>query len=94
MDAILLYEEQKPAEFDTADYLACLPFAGKAGWTKQQAAGFLAYLQEVVDNGQADLLYFLNEESETIFELKFDEEQLAKWVAKQNLRGNLAYPKF
>ena len=94
VDAILLYDEQKPAEFDTADYLACLPFAGKAGWTKQQAAGFLAYLQEVVDNGQADLLDFLNEESETIFELKFDEEQLAKWVAKQNLSGNLAYPKF
>ena len=94
VDAILLYDEQKPAEFDTADYLACLPFAGKAGWTKQQAAGFLSYLQEVVDNGQADLLDFLNEESETIFELKFDEEQLAKWVAKQNLSGNLAYPKF
>ena len=31
VDAILLYDEQKPAEFDTADYLACLPFAGKAG---------------------------------------------------------------
>ena len=94
VDEILLYDANKPASFEEDDYLACLPFEGKAGWTKQTALGFLTYLQEVLDNGQADLLDFLNDDAATIFELKFDADKLAQAIASQSGSEKLSYPKF
>lgn len=95
IDEILFFDKQKPVDFNSEDYLACLPFAGKQGWTKQEADGFLAYLQEVLDNGQSDLLDFLNDDTAEEFGLTWDKSRLVSLIAQTaDNKIILPYPKF
>jgi DNA-3-methyladenine glycosylase len=81
-DGILLYDEKK-AKFVADDFLACLPFPGKKGLSKADVNGLVDYLKDVLDEGQSDLLDFLDEDSQAeIFELHFDQEKLAVEVKK------------
>ncbi|HJF18987.1 MAG TPA: DUF3013 family protein [Enterococcus columbae] len=71
-DGILLYTENK-STFDEEYYLKTLPFAGKKGMQKAELAALIDYLQEILDQGQADLLDFLDENStQEVFALHFD----------------------
>ncbi len=98
VDSILIYDEQK---FDPSmvqqDYLICLPFAGKQGWSLAYGQAFLTYLQIILDNGQSDLLDFLNNSEAEIFELEWSKDEFAKILAaeeKQLQNQRLLYPKF
>ncbi|WP_311407001.1 DUF3013 family protein [Liquorilactobacillus uvarum] len=97
VDSILLYDRTKfdPKKVQN-DYLVCLPFEGKKGWTLAQGKAFFTYLQIVLDNGESDLLDFLNNEDADVFELEWSNEEYEKIL---NNIGNeneyrLLYPKY
>lgn len=97
VDSILLYDRTK---FDPKnvqiDYLVCLPFEGKKGWTLAQGKAFFTYLQIVLDNGESDLLDFLNNKEADIFELEWSNEEYEK-VLKSIEDGQtkrLLYPQY
>ncbi|EOT40589.1 DUF3013 family protein [Enterococcus columbae] len=80
-DGILLYNAQK-SQFEEEYYLKTLPFTSKKGMQKAELAALVDYLQEILDQGQADLLDFLAEDStQEVFALRFDEEIYAKKLA-------------
>lgn len=57
--------------------------------------GLVDYLQEVLDQGQSDLLDFLSEENEDeFFELQFSEEALDQAIEKYEEKGYLPYPSY
>ena len=62
-DVILLYDRTKSFDFNVDNYLITLGFDGKNGWTKGQADAFLNVLQDTLDNGESDLLDFVNDDS-------------------------------
>ncbi|GAA3011068.1 DUF3013 family protein [Tetragenococcus solitarius] len=90
-DAILLYNPQK-SQFNPDDFLAVIPFAGKKGMPKNQIAGLVDYIKDILDEGQSDLLDFLTSDQET-FELMFNKDE---WTAriKQGPTDYLPYPKY
>ena len=79
-DSISLYDPVK-SKIDPDDYLACLPYAGKKGMKKSELVGLVDYIKEILDEGQGDLLDFLDQEETDVFELHFDEERYAQIVA-------------
>lgn len=96
-DSILLYSKDAPAAFKVEEYLVCLPYAGKKGWSLAEGKAFFSYLQVVLDNGSSDLLDFLNDTTADIFELTWSEREFEKFVlatAEHTPNGRLPYPKF
>jgi DNA-3-methyladenine glycosylase len=93
-DGILFYNPQK-SRFDEEDYLAVIPYEGKKGIQQIVIDGLVDYLQEVLDQGQSDLLDFLSEENEDeFFELQFSEEALDQAIEKYEEKGYLPYPSY
>ncbi|WP_207871620.1 hypothetical protein DOK78_000010 [Enterococcus sp. DIV2402] len=93
-DGILFYNPQK-SRFDEEDYLAIIPYEGKKGIQQAVIDGLVDYLQEVLDQGQSDLLDFLSEENEDeFFELQFSEEALDQAIEKYEEKGYLPYPSY
>ncbi len=93
-DGILFYNPQK-SRFDEEDYLAIIPYEGKKGIQQAVIDGLVDYLQEVLDQGQSDLLDFLSEENEDeFFELQFSEEALEQAIEKYEEEGYLPYPSY
>ncbi len=93
-DGILFYNPQK-SRFDEEDYLAVIPYEGKKGIQQAVIDGLVDYLQEVLDQGQSDLLDFLSEENEDeFFELQFSEEALDQAIEKYEEKGYLPYPSY
>ncbi|MBF8808555.1 MAG: DUF3013 family protein [Enterococcus lacertideformus] len=96
-DGILLFNPQKSV-FDETDYLAVIPYEGKKGLTKSVVDALIEYFNEVLTQGQSDLLDFLDAEDETaVFELKWDDQYLAKLIEEK--QGNttktyLPYPSY
>ena len=79
-DSILLYDPVK-SKIDPDDYLACLPYAGNKGMKKSELVGLVDYIKEILDEGQGDLLDFLDQEETDVFELHFDDARYAQIVA-------------
>ncbi|MCP0887807.1 DUF3013 family protein [Ligilactobacillus sp. WILCCON 0076] len=94
VDAILLFDETREQYIEEDEYLVCLPFNGKQGWSLAQGKAFFSYLQEILDVGQSNLLDFLNEPAADIFELVFDKEKFATLIAQNSETERLVYPKF
>jgi hypothetical protein len=95
-DGILLYDPKK-STINEEDYLAVIPYEGKKGLSKAQIDGIVDYLQEVLDEGQSDLLDFLDETNEeAVFELHWDEQKLAQLTEKYQRQANeyLPYPAY
>ncbi|MHC9532737.1 DUF3013 family protein [Dellaglioa sp. BT-FLS60] len=96
-DAILLYDEERfdPKEVES-DYLTTLPFQGKSGWERSEGSAFINYLQIVLDNGQSDLLDFLNDDDANFFELDWSTSDFEKIQKAQSTQKSmrLVYPKF
>ena len=96
-DGILLFDPQK-SKFDEEDYLAAIPYEGKKGIQQAILDGLVDYLKDVLDQGQSDLLDFLDEDSEAeVFELKWDNEVLMELMtAYQQKDGQnmIPYPSF
>lgn len=98
VDSILIYDQQK---FDPTpvlqDYLVCLPFDGKQGWSLAYGEAFLTYLQIILDNGTSDLLDFLNSQTTEIFELDWSNTEFEKILQAKTSEvaaQRLNYPKF
>ncbi|MFV0557303.1 MAG: DUF3013 family protein [Enterococcus sp.] len=95
-DGVLLYNPQK-SKFDAEDYLATIAYEGKKGSPQALLDGLVDYLQEVLDQGQSDLLDFLTDESEeAVFELNWDAAEFAA-VCQKYEKGKeiyLAYPSY
>ena len=96
-DGVLLFNPQKSV-FDEQNYLAAIPYEGKKGLAKSVADSLVEYLNEVLAQGQSDLLDFLDEDDdEAVFELHWDNQKLAELVeAKQQNETEtyLPYPSY
>ncbi|WP_368251603.1 DUF3013 family protein [Enterococcus sp. 2201sp1_2201st1_B8_2201SCRN_220225] len=97
-DGILLVDPKK-SNYEATDYLAVYPYEGKKGLREGELAAFVSYLKDVLDEGLSDLLDFLNssaEDSEEIFELKWDRETFKQVVAEKIKTGKeyLPYPSY
>ncbi|MFR8908095.1 MAG: DUF3013 family protein, partial [Enterococcus faecium] len=96
-DGVLLFNPQKSV-FDERNYLAVIPYEGKKGLAKSVADSLVEYLNEVLAQGQSDLLDFLDEDDdEAVFELHWDNQQLAELVeVKQQNEADtyLPYPSY
>lgn len=69
-DGVLFYNSEK-SQFNNEDFLATIPYEGKKGLRKSVANGFVAYLKDVLDEGQGALLDFLADEQAAVFELNW-----------------------
>ena len=96
-DGILLFNPQK-SHFDEKDYLAVIPYEGKKGIAKSVIDALIEYMNEVLAQGQSDLLDFLDADDETaVFELNWDNQQLAKLVEEKQQNETdvyLPYPSY
>ena len=92
-DGILLFNPEK-SSFEEEDYLAVIPFEGKKGMKQAQLDGLVDYLQEILDQGQSDLLDFLDDEEAEVFELHFSEEAFEEAVEKYASSAYIAYPSY
>ena len=96
-DGILFYNPQKQ-EVDAEDYLAVIPYEGKKGMKKSILDGFVSYLHEVLIEGQSDLLDFLTDENQEVFELKWSDEAFQQSVKKYEEKDSntiyIAYPSY
>ncbi|MGS6483057.1 DUF3013 family protein [Enterococcus faecium] len=95
--AYFFFNPQKSV-FDERNYLAVIPYEGKKGLAKSVADSLVEYLNEVLAQGQSDLLDFLDEDDdEAVFELHWDNQQLAELVeVKQQNEADtyLPYPSY
>ncbi|EPH93174.1 hypothetical protein D920_03141 [Enterococcus faecalis 13-SD-W-01] len=95
-DGILLYDPKKSV-IDADEYLAVISYEGKKGLPKAKINGIVDYLQEVLDEGQSDLLDFLDETNEdAVFELHWDAQKLEQLTGKyqQQATEYLPYPAY
>ena len=99
VDEILIYDKNREKNFDEDDYLVCLSYDGKNGWSLAEAKAFVSYLQIVLDNGESDLLDFLTDDEKEIFELVWSEDEYKKIIESNmlslpNPNSRIKYPKF
>ena len=88
----LFAENKAHFEIDEADYLAVIPYEGKKGLKKSVVDALIEYLNEVLAEGQSDLLDFLDTDDETaVFELTFDNQKLAELVEEKQQNQSDAY---
>lgn len=95
LDSILIYDQtNQNLQINPDDYLVCLPFAGENGWTLAMGKAFFAYLQVVLDDGESDLLDFLNEEEIEVFELEWSKKKFDQLLADFQIENDqlLRYP--
>ncbi|MBO0470973.1 DUF3013 family protein [Enterococcus sp. DIV0242_7C1] len=95
-DGILLFNPEKSV-VDEEDYLAVIPYEGKKGIKQSILDGLVDYLNEVLNEGQSDLLDFLTDEEQEIFELKWSETAFNEAVQNyQTADGDtyIAYPSY
>lgn len=96
-DGVIFYNEQKSKQKpDLEDYLAVIPFDGKKGLKKSVIDGTLNYLNDVLINGQDELLEFLTDSEKDSFELVWDTEQFNQAVeqAETATEVYLPYPSY
>lgn len=95
-DEILVYDKTRTdVTFNDDNYLACLPYAGKSGWSMQYCQAVVKALQELVVAGQNQLNEFLTDPDSTEFCLQFDQtkiEQIAQSLPED--KTAVKYPRF
>jgi len=89
-DGILFYHPQK-SQVTAADFLALIPYEGKKGVSKACLDSFVFYLRQVLEEGQADLLDFLEDEQAEVFELSWSAAEFEQLVAQAPLTDQTAY---
>lgn len=92
-DGICFYNEGKPVKAE--DFLAILPYPGKAGLPLGVLEATLSYFADVLQEGQEALQSFLADENAETFNLTFDpaayQKYLAEWEEDTTM---IPYPKF
>jgi hypothetical protein len=96
-DGVLFYNSEK-SQFNNEDFLATIPYEGKKGLRKSVANGFVAYLKDVLDEGQGALLDFLADEQAAVFELNWSatafNSAVEQAVQKLDQDEYLPYPSY
>ena len=92
-DAILFYTNEAEV-IDKDEYLTTIHFDRKKGLSREWIRAFAIYLNEVVTEGQSDLLDFLTDESIEAFELKWNDEDFKQRVASFEKETFVSYPKY
>lgn len=98
-DAILFYDETKiDGQAFSDNYLTVIPFNGRQGLNGKVARACLNYLQDILDEGQSELVAFLEDDSDRdTFILNWDDavfEQTLAEVDDQLAHQYYNYPKF
>lgn len=92
-DSILFYDITGSTP-DSEEYLAVIPFDRKKGMSREWLKAFASHLNDVLVDGQDDLLTFLSNEEEEVFELNWSQEAFEQHMASVEDKTMIAYPRF
>lgn len=93
-DSLIIYDPSKGSETDE-EYLAAIPYEGKKGLPKATIMTIAKYLGQVMTEGESDLIDFLNNEDQEVFELKWDQAAYEKMLSEATGPTDyVAYPKY
>ncbi|WDF83771.1 DUF3013 family protein [Lacticaseibacillus pabuli] len=98
-DAVLFYDQTRMKGADYADsYLTVIPYNGKKGIDQATVDGFFDYFQQALDDGESDLLDFVDgTSSDDEFSVTFEAEKLSSAIDEQpdyKQKVFLPYPKY
>ena len=92
-DSLLFYDVAGSTP-DSEDYLAVIPFDRKKGLSREWLKAFAGYLNDVLVEGQDDLLSFLTNDEEEVFELKWSQDAFEQQMQTIEDKTIIAYPRF
>ncbi len=92
-DTIFFYTNESSV-VDKEEYLTTIHFDRKKGLSREWIRTFAAYLNEIVTEGQSDLLDFLTDETIEIFELKWNQDDFNQRVEAIEKNTFVPYPKY
>ncbi|MGX7023988.1 DUF3013 family protein [Vagococcus hydrophili] len=92
-DTVLFYTNPQD-EIDKEEYLTTILFDRKKGLSKEWIRVFAKHLNDCLTEGQSDLLDFLSDESQEVFELNWNEEEFSKQTVAINNNTWVSYPKY
>ncbi|MGY3778175.1 DUF3013 family protein [Isobaculum melis] len=98
-DSLVFFDPEKSKIEATEDYLQVIPFSLKKGLEIGYLETLLAYLKDVLDEGQSDLLDFVTNPDIEEFELNWDDASFEARLAQAKLETKydqtfIPYPKF
>lgn len=92
-DAILFYHPQK-STFDASEYLYTLPYQDKKGLSQEVLTCLIDHLKDVLIEGESDLMDFLADEAQEVFELEFNAKEFEAKMNNIEETVFLSYPKY
>ncbi|WP_242536909.1 DUF3013 family protein [Vagococcus fluvialis] len=92
-DAILFYANEANV-IPEDEYLTAIKFDRKKGLSKEWLRTFAIYLNEVLIEGQSDLLDFLDDETIEVFELNWNDAEFEKRLSEIKNHQFVPYPKY
>lgn len=95
-DGFLFYHPEKSV-VDSEDFLHLMAYEGKKGLPAYQLDAVCDYLHEVLEEGESDLLDFIQDPEKEEFGLIWDEEKFKEILAKHEENGKkewIAYPSY
>ncbi|MBS7578196.1 MULTISPECIES: DUF3013 family protein [unclassified Enterococcus] len=92
-DAILFYHPIK-SKFDPKEYLAAFPYQDKKGLSKEFLVALIAHLKFVLSEGESDLMDFLTDDLQDVFELNFHQADFQQKIENIEETEFFAYPKY
>lgn len=93
-DSTLFYLTDKAPAIDTDEYLMTHGFDKKKGLSKAFIDTYAAYLAEVAETGQSDLLDFLTDDSQAVFELHWHADEFAERLSQVDDGNYVPYPSY
>lgn len=93
-DSLLFYMADKPTSFDADEYLAVFPFEKKKGLSEAFIVTFSDYLDEVTTQGMDNLLAFLEDETQDVFELVWETATFEQRLAQAEATVMYPYPSY
>lgn len=99
VDSIVFFDPEKSKIEHSEEYLHIVPFTLKKGLEAGYIDTILSYLQEVLDEGQSDLLDFVTDPAIEEFELSWDSTTFEEMLTRAKQEGKydstfIPYPKF
>lgn len=92
-DAVLFYHPTK-SSINPSEYLAVFPYQDKKGLSKEFLITLIAHLKFVLLEGESDLMDFLTDETQDIFELDFKQAEFEQKIENIKETEFFAYPKY
>ncbi len=92
-DAILFYANESDI-IPEDEYLATIKFDRKKGLSKEWLKVFAMHLNDVLIEGQNDLLDFLEDETKDVFELNWNQDEFDNRIAAIESHQFVPYPKY